>query len=159
MKRTLSLLLGLCVIGAAMAEETLFVQGNNAALFAQPAFNAARTKEVARGDAVSANRMQGAWIQVDHQGDTGWLPKLLLSSRSPGEPVTAFTGERTAIEQGARRRASNVTTAGATRGLTADDRRRTGDFGQANYTDVEHMEGAGVNEQQAMAFLREGLGQ
>ncbi len=143
---------------AAAADDTLYVQSVKAAILAKPAFDAATVAEVARGDQVKSVDRQDGWVEVELGEQRGWMPKLILSSRPPLSGGSVFTGKAQVLEQKARLRASNATTAGAARGLNADERRRAADEGMANYMALEQMEEITTDPADAIAFVRKGVG-
>lgn len=139
--------------------ETLYIQNGKAALLAEPAFNGARVAAVQKGDEVEVLEKRGGWYQVKLGEQTGWMPKLMLSTRPPLKKVTVFSGEESGelLKQKARRRASNATTAGAARGLTEDARQRASRSGEANYFALQKVEAIEINEQEAFAFIERGV--
>lgn len=148
-------LFGTMVMNAAMAE-SLYVQSLKGDVMAQPAFNAAKVGSVQRGDQLMLLKRQGVWCQVKFDGKQGWMPKLLLAEQPPMKKVSVFTGNENVLKHKARVRASNVTTAGAARGLSSDRRRVTAVKG-ANFSAVDQMEALQISEADALKFIEQGV--
>ncbi len=156
MKRLLLLLLfGATAMNVATAQ-SLYVQSLQGALFAQPAFDSAKVIDVRRGDVLTPVQLKGAWYEVKFAGKQGWMPTLLVSERPPLKTVTVFTGNDLGLEQKARIRASNVTTAGAARGLSSD-RRRVTDTRGANYSAVDRMDALKISDSEGLKFIEQGM--
>lgn len=154
MKHPLLFALALLPLVASGAE-TLYVQSTKAKLMAQPSFSAASIKEIERGEKVSVEQKSERWIRVKHDNSSGWISSLLLSAQKPVKKITVLDDTEGGVSENARRRASAVITAGATRGLTADDRRRAGDEGSANYLALRWVENISVTDAQLAHFEAE----
>lgn len=87
------------------------------------------------------------------------MPKLLLADQPPMNKISVFTGNEGSLKHRARTRASNVTTAGAARGLSADDRRRAGEEKGFNFSAVDRMEALKISDAEALKFIERGLQQ
>ena len=156
MKRLLVILLFSATAANVAVANPLYVQSLKGQLLAQPAFNAAKVISVRRGDALTPVQLRGAWYEVRFSGKQGWMPKLLLADRPPMKTVSVFTGNAPGLKQKARVRASNVTTAGAARGLSSD-RQRVTDSGGANFSAVDRMDALTVSEADALKFVEQGV--
>lgn len=159
MCRRLLLGAGLWLVLAAATAEELYVQGRGAALLAAPAFDAERLTTVPTGELVSVVARKGLWLQVGYGDSRGWLPKLLLSTRPPVAKVSVFAGDDEQLKENARRRASAATTAGATRGLSAEDRERLHAAERIGYRRLEQLDDWAVSEDEAVAFVESGVSQ
>lgn len=135
--------------------EILYVQSAKARLMEQPSFTAPVLTEIDKGDAVDVEQRSDRWIRVKHGSVSGWLPSLLLSAQKPVEKISVLD-EESNVSGTARRRASAVITAGATRGLTADDRRRLDAQEVTNYAALRWIENIAVTEDDIDRFEREG---
>jgi uncharacterized protein YgiM (DUF1202 family) len=153
-----ALLTSLMLPVASFAQETVYVQSLKAKLLAAPAFNAGVVAEANRGDAAKVLEIQDRWYKVQLGDKSGWLSRLVVSDHAPLNKATALDEQHTG-DVSARRRASVATTAGAARGLTADDRLRASQSGLTNYVALEKVEKLTVSEQEALDFLSEGLKQ
>lgn len=151
-----ALLLGMFAMAGAQAEPG-FVQSARAKLLQEPRFDAAVVALLEKGAPVDVRLQQGAWLRVATGAHGGWLPKLLVGSAPPRERVTVIDTEGQTIADEARRRAASATTAGAARGLTAEDRRRASAEFQVNYSALARIESVSVDPAAAFRFLDEGL--
>lgn len=147
----------LLVIGAAMlplavVAEPLYVQSDQAAVFAEPGFDNDTVGRLNRGAEVETLESRGDWHHVRVESLTGWMPALLLRA----EPPARASGNLDAaadLDSGARRRASAVTTAGAVRGVDEDERLL--DDPNLDVEALHEMEGMRVAPEEAMAFMAE----
>lgn len=156
MKRIALLLLLLPT--AVLADGTLFVQSAKAKVMASPAFSGDVVATLGKGTQVSVLETDGRWVKVQAAGNSGWISRFLLSDEAPLDRITVLEGEANQeIESNARRRASTVTTAGATRSLTAGDRARASKAGITDYQALHQMETLQLEETAVMNFLSNGL--
>jgi hypothetical protein len=155
------LVTAVCVLLAhgAWAAQTVYVQSMQAKILTSPDFKAAVVARVERGTPLPLQEETADWVKVRYAHTTGWLPRLLVSDTAPIDEVTLINGDDSAIPGVARRRASAVTTGGATRGFTDDDRRRPSDALMQNYAAVRRMESLKIDAREARQFLNTGLGQ
>lgn len=156
MTRLLVILLFSAMVANVAVASPLYVQSLKGALFAQPAFDSTKVSGVRRGDVLTPVQMKGAWYEVKFADKQGWIPKLLLADRPPMKQVSVFTGNERVLEQKARVRASNVTTAGAARGLSSD-RQRVTETGGANFSAVDRMDALTISEADALKFVEQGV--
>lgn len=143
-------LLGLTV--SATAAPTLYVQSEKAKLTVAPSFNSAALISLKKGDELVVVQKQNGWYRVHVAGQTGWIPRLLVSPHKPLNRVTVLSNDKDSVKTSARRRASNVTTAGAARGLADDDRRRANRDETADYQAVRTMESETIPRRDVAAF-------
>lgn len=152
MKR-FSLIAALLVgMSAAAHAETLYVQSQKAKLLKDPSFKAKVVAHVKKGAPLELIHDKGRWYKVSINGNIGWISKFVLAAHPPVKKVTVL-GEGVKIEHNARRRASAVTTAGAARGLSADERRRASDFG-ADFLALERVENFTVSDEEVYRFSK-----
>jgi len=138
-------------------EKMLYVQSAKAKLMAEPAFGAAVVTELERGTAVNLLQSEKRWLKVQAGKQSGWVSSFLLSNHPPLNKVTVLGGEEQKdIEENARRRASAVTTAGAARGLSSDDRKRADIHEKADFYALEQVEEYKVDPAEVSAFAQEG---
>ena len=150
-------LLMICLLGlsiTAVAGTTLYVQSDKAALSASPAFDAPQLATLTKGDELAVIEKQADWYRVRAGGKTGWIPQLLVSTHKPMSRTSILSGEENSVKTSARRRASNVTTAGAARGLANEDRRRANGEETADYAAVKSMESDDIPQKYIDAFGR-----
>ena len=141
-------------------ENRLYVQSLKAKLMAEPSFGAEVVSQLDKGTEVSLLESNKRWLKVGAGTQRGWVSSFLLSKQPPIKKVSVL-GNRGAqdLEQGARRRASAVTTAGAARGLSADDRKRTNSGDKSDYFALEQIENYSVSSRAVSQFITEGMGQ
>ena len=157
MKRLFIATVCLSLAPAAWGAQTVYVQSMEARILASPNFNAAVIAKVKRGMALQVREQTDDWVKVRYTNATGWLPRLLVSDTAPLNEVTLINGGEQAITHSVRRRASAVTTGGATRGLAEDERRRpSGDLIQ-DYAAVNKMESIDIDDGTALKFLKAGV--
>jgi uncharacterized protein YgiM (DUF1202 family) len=152
---TMRMLLVIFLFGlsfTAAAAGTLYVQSDKAKLSAAPSFGAASIAALKKGDELAVIQAQNGWYRVRTDGKTGWIPRLLVSQHKPIRRISVISGEKDSVKTSARRRASNVTTAGAARGLVNDDRRRANPNGAADYEAVQSMESETIPQKDVEAF-------
>lgn len=152
MKKLIGLMIGLLLASNVWAED-LYVQSMRAKLMAEPAFKAAIVERLEKGDVVSVKERKKRWVKVTHNKKQGWIPALLLSSKPPLDKVSVLSGEETAsLQESARRRASVITTAGASRGLQGE-RGRGDEAVTANYDALKEIEAMQVPQDEIDNFL------
>jgi hypothetical protein len=135
--------------------ETFFVHSAKAPLFESAAFNSPRLQTLVKGDEVTILELQKRWVNVQFGDQQGWVPALLVNAEPPIDKVNLVGSDSITIEGEARRRASAVATAGATRGLAEGD----GAQGLASdYSELQLMEGIDVTDAQIDAFSAELIG-
>lgn len=144
--------------GIAHADVTVYVQSLQAKIMQQPDFSASVIGTAKRGDTLSVTARKGAWYQIQFAEKIGYIAALLVADHPPRNGKRAINADAN-IGNNARRRASAVATAGATRGLTSDDRKRASQNGVADYSALNFMDKAAVSEIQAEDFLKKGLGE
>lgn len=158
MKTVVLLSLLLMLTGLAQAEEFVYIRSLKADLYAEPVFSAEKLGSLPRGTKVIKLQEQGSWYFLQDSGVTGWVSRLLVSTALPLNRARAIKVD-SEIGNNARRRASAVATAGAARGLTADDRRRKSQDNSTDYSALEAMEEKLVfSEAEVIDFLDQGLG-
>lgn len=137
--------------GAVMADETMYVQSANAKMFKEHAFTSPVVVEIDKGEAVNVSTTSGRWAQVRYQKHSGWISTLLLAKNPPLKKVSVLTDDNE-LGNNARRRASAVATAGATRGLTSDSRQRANESTDTNYRALMLVEQVRVSESELARF-------
>lgn len=158
MKSTLFFIVLLATSTIISAEENvLYIQSAKAKLMTEPSFSATVVTELERGTELIALKSQKRWLKVQAGEQRGWISSFLLSGNPPLKKVTVLSGEKKkGIEDGARRRASAVTTAGAVRGLSADVRKRADKHDNADFYALEQVEDYKVSSAEVTKFAKEG---
>lgn len=146
----------MCVSLCAVAGETWFVQSAKAKILAAPKFGEAEVALLTKGAELTALEKNGAWYKVQYQGHTGWISALVIAKQPPLAKVTVLTGDEENIHSVVRRRSSAATTAGATRGLAADDRSRENDLSAGNFRAVKKLEAMTIEAQELDSFIAAG---
>lgn len=142
----------------AVAESLLYVQSLQARLLAEPRADAAVVTTLERGAAVRVLESNASWHKVHSPGGEGWLFRYLLTDHPPLAPATLALNEDVDREH-ARRRASAVITAGATRGLTPQERERAHQQGLADYAALAKVDGLAIDAAQVQDFVQTGIPQ
>lgn len=150
--RLFSLLL--IITGAASADETMYVQSASAKLLSDKSFSSAIVLEIHKGEAIKVKSTSGRWTEAVYKNKSGWISTLLLAKNPPLEKVTVIT-EDAALGNNARRRASTVATAGATRGLTSDNRQRANEDVTINRRAVLKLEQSDISASELAQFRKE----
>ena len=135
--------------------DTMYVQSAKAKLMESPSFKAGVVAELTKGTEVSVLETQKRWQKISAGSRSGWVSKMLLAKQPPLGKVSVFKVGSESLEGKARRRASSVTTAGAARGLSADDRRRAASGGY-DYFSLKRVEANNVTDAEIAAFISEG---
>lgn len=140
--------------GSVLADDTMFVQSTSAKLFKDRSFSSPVVLEIERGETVQVSETAGRWAQVHYKENSGWMSTLLLSKNPPMNKVSVLSEDKT-LGGNARRRASAVATAGATRGLTSDNRQRASESVDTNYRALLMVEQERVSESELHRFKEE----
>ena len=140
-------------------EQQLYVQSLKAKLMTEPSFGAKVVGQLDKGTEVRLLESNKRWLKIESGTQKGWVSSFLLSKNPPLNKVSVLGNTKTQeLEQGARRRASAVTTAGAARGLSADDRKRTNSGDKSDYYALEQVEDFRLSEYDINKFISEGVG-
>lgn len=156
MKTIFLIILSLALSGFAQAEEFVYVRSLKADLYSEPAFSAKHLASLPKGTKLVKLKEQDKWCFLQHHEMTGWVPKLLVSATPPRNRTRSIT-ENAKIGSNARRRASAVATAGAARGLAADDRRRKSQDNTTDYSALLSVEETSPSDAEVIEFLEQGL--
>lgn len=134
--------------------EYMYVQSFKVKVQVEPSFKAMSVFYVKKGDRLQVLEKRGRWVMVSNGKKSGWMLKFMLATHAPVRRVSALSSNQ--IIGNVRRRASAVTTAGAARGLTADQRGRVGHKNRANYFDLDKLEQLGVKDKEVYQFISDG---
>ncbi len=156
MKMVFLVLFSVGLAGPVQAEELLYVRSLKADLYAKPSFAARQLATFAKGDEMVKLAGEDRWYEVRSGAVTGWVAKLLVADQ-PARAGKGVIKADSGIGTSARRRASAVATAGAARGLAADDRRRLSADNTTDYSALSYMEGINPPEAEVIEFLSKGL--
>ncbi|WP_025321781.1 SH3 domain-containing protein [Deferrisoma camini] len=144
------------VVLVAWAAGPRYVQSRKVNLWAAPRFGSEVVGRLERGAAVEVLEEGGRWVRVRASEVKGWVPRMVLGPQPPsGRPVEPVEGGGKWVP-GARRRASAVVGAGATRGVRgAGARERLDSAGAPDYRAVEEWERQMAAPEEVEAFQRE----
>ncbi|ABM62652.1 SH3 domain-containing protein [Halorhodospira halophila] len=147
--------LGLVLASAASGEDLLFVQSEQGEVYAEASLDAEVVRRVPRGTELEQLASEGVWYRVRHDGEEGWVSRLVVATQPPMERDSILDGEAPDIDD-SRRRSSEVASAAAARGLTPEQRERLSDRDMADYRALAELEEQAVDEDELRAF-REAL--
>ena len=139
-----------------LAAESGYVQSAKGKIMAEPNFRAEVLTTLGKGAEVEIIETQKRWLRVQHEATTGWLSSFLVKKQPPIEKVSVLTGDDSEMKGQVRRRASAAQAAGATRGLTADDRRRTEAQSRVNYQSLGKIERIKISPEEIANFAAGG---
>lgn len=154
MNRQIILTLFLCLMSLSANAEFMYVQSFKVKVQVEPAFKSMPVFYVKKGDRLQVLEKRGRWVLVSNGQKSGWMMKFMLANHSPVRRVSMISSNQ--IIGNVRRRASAVTTAGAARGLTADQRSRASQKNRANYADLEKLEQIGIEDTEVYQFIADG---
>lgn len=150
MKQPMVWLLAALALSPLVAAESLYVHSAKASLLAAPKFNADILVSVEKGAELVLIEQQKRWFLVQFDDQTGWVSSLLVKSEPPLDKVSVIGSDAVEITGQTRSRASEVSTAGATRGLTESD--ASTDDGVSDYNELVEMEGISVPGEEIIEF-------
>ncbi|MCW8956336.1 MAG: hypothetical protein OQL09_05590, partial [Gammaproteobacteria bacterium] len=134
MSKQLILVIILCLLSLRANAEFMYVQSFKVKVQVEPTFKSMSVFYAKKGDRLQVLENRGRWVLVSNGKKSGWMMKFMLAKHTPVRRVSMLSSNQ--IIGSVRRRASAVTTAGAARGLTADQRSRIGQKNRANYFDL-----------------------
>ncbi len=137
------------------APGTVYVRSLMTRIYDAPDFGSRVIDTVARGTALEVLNPGERWLKVRHVKTDGWVNDLTVSDTPPQKNVSLFEKRGSDLSNRARRRASAVVTAGASRGLVSESRVRGGDAG-INWRALEAVESVTIDPDEALAFLESG---
>jgi hypothetical protein len=144
--------LGVLLIAGLSAAETLKVERPHMQLYRDANFASPSLGEVPPGSEVTVVSRSGDWLQVSHQGKTGWMHKTAFPMAPP--PAKGLPG---LLSRGPVQETKSDEVALAGKGFTpeveASYRQKNPGL---NYAQVDQIESYRVDAGQLAAFLREG---
>ena len=152
--KKLTLLLAL-ILAAPMinAEEYLYILSARAKLLSDPAFGSQTISNMSKGEKVVEIEKTTNWFKVKYDGKTGWLSRLSVSPHPPVKRKRRLASTDSKLQNNSRRRASNVSTTAAVRGLSELDRSRLNSKDVMNFAALEKMEQISINDNEVYAFM------
>ncbi len=125
--------------GTIRLPDELFVQSLRATLLSEPRAGASQLAAASRGDRLEPLGKEGRWYRVRLGSGEAWVHELLVGSEAPMASVSILSDD---VELGdnARRRASEITSAAASRGLTKAARDELAGDHAADYEALSWLE-------------------
>lgn len=151
--------LGLLVLllgSSLLMAQPLYVQSLQASMLSEPKTTAAELKQLERGDSVELIESKSGWYHIRHNGEEGWMFRYFLAEHPPLQAVEPAHAESLDTDH-VRRRASAVVTAGATRGLSPEERNRAHEMGIADYHALNKMDALVIDEARLNHFVKAGI--
>lgn len=145
----------------AYADPMVYVQSQNTQIKKEAKPTAENLIDVKRGDELKLLSSQGMWLQVEFQGKSGWIMKLLTSPNKPvGQADLVNASKINSDAKTSRRRSNEFAVSAAARGLAATERNRNSVNKQrSNRQAVSDLENIKIEEQEVDQFKKEGEGQ
>jgi len=127
------------LLAAGARAELAYVNSNKAPLFSAKSFSSDTIVVLLKGAEVNVLTRESRWLEVESNGQRGWVSVLLLKATPPGDTVSVIGSDQVELEGNARMRASAVATAGATRGLVESNDTNAMSFDFAELQQVENF--------------------
>jgi hypothetical protein len=142
----------------ALSDQTVFVQSQSTQVKKEAKPSSENLLEVRRGDELKLLSSQGMWLQVEINGKTGWIMKLLTSPNKPvGQADLVNASKINSEAKTSRRRSNEFAVSAAARGLTATERNRNSINKQrSNRQAVTDLENIKVDDKDLEQFKKEG---
>lgn len=133
---------------------SVFVKSLKAKVLSAPKFDSELVAEVDRGQELGFLEKAERWVKVDVSGREGWISSLLVSEEPPKTGASVLGQGAEDISNKARRRASAIATAGASRGLTAEGiKELSAADPKADYAALAKVEAQSIDRAEALKFL------
>ncbi|MBI3581815.1 MAG: hypothetical protein HY098_07045 [Nitrospinae bacterium] len=142
---------------AAASAESVYVQSAKARVMKEPNFTSAESGIAKRGDKLLVVEKGNGWTKVSSEKNSGWVNVLCISDSPPLDNSGIMKGAKD-ISSMSRRRASAVTSAAASRGLTEAERKRLSEGGALDYKSLMWAENVAysVTEKEIDEFIPPG---
>ncbi len=156
-KTVLSLVVAAFIPFAAAAAESVYVQSAKARIMKEPNFTSTEVGTAKRGDKLQVVEKGDGWTKISSEKAAGWVNVLCISESPPLENEGVMKGAKD-IGSMSRRRASAVTSAAASRGLTEAERKRLSEGGALDYKSLMWAENVAysVTDKDVDAFIPAG---
>jgi hypothetical protein len=129
----------LAICGGAQAGEIVYVQGEQAPLYAAPQLGKAPVAVVAQGTPLTVVGGNQRWYQVSAEGHEGWVVKFMVAAHPPVNAENQANDAMEVLLKRARVRPSTYSTTAAARGLRAGGKGIKEAYG-VDYESVAQME-------------------
>lgn len=154
MKKTIAALTLALTPFMAHGEDFLYVLSAKAKLLSEPSFKAQIIDNMSKGEKVVELEKNKHWFKVKHNDKIGWLSRLAVSPNPPMKRVTLLAKHDENLANESRRRASELSTTAAVRGLREEERARLSDDTTVNYDALAQVESIAIDEAEVWRFLK-----
>lgn len=137
----------------ASAEEYLYILSARAQLLANPAFGSQTISNMTKGEKVITLDKTNNWFKVEYEGKQGWLSRLSVSPHPPVKRSKRLAEVDEKLMDNSRRRASNVSTTAAVRGLRNMEGSNLDSKDAMNFAALEQMENIDITDAEVFAFM------
>jgi hypothetical protein len=131
----------LAICGGALAGEVVYVQGDQAPLYAAPQLGEAPVAVVAQGTPLTVIGGNHRWHQVRGAGYEGWVVKFMVADHPPAKSHAESQAAMEVLLKRTRVRPSTYSTTAAARGLRAGGKGLK-EADEVDYDSVTRMENA-----------------
>lgn len=152
-KFAILLALAVALPSMAQAEEYLYILSARAKLLSNPAFGSETIENLTKGEKVITLEKKNNWFKVEYEGNVGWLSRLSVSPHPPVKRSRRLADVDSKLKNNSRRRASNVSTTAAVRGLKDIERSRMNSETAMDFAALEAMEGIQIADAEVSAFM------
>ena len=135
------------------AEDYLYIMSARAQLLSDPVFGSKTISHMSKGEKVIELEKTNNWFRVKYEGKTGWLSHLSVSPHPPVRHRHRLAVIDHKLQDNSRRRASNVSTTAAVRGLSELNHSRLDGKDELNFAALAKMEQNKVTDAEVYAFM------
>lgn len=153
MKKTTLFLALLFAAPLSHAQDYLYIMSARAQLLSDPVFGSKALTQMSKGEKVIEVKKTDNWFKVKYNGKIGWLNRLLVSQHPPIRHRHRLASLDYKLQHNARRRASNVSTTAAVRGLNEINRSRMSGTDELDYAALAKMEQTKFSNSEIYAFM------
>jgi uncharacterized protein YgiM (DUF1202 family) len=137
----------------AMAAQKMYVQGESLQARKEPSPSSAVVIVISKGQAVDTLEGKGIWIKIRHNSNEAWVPLISLSKNKVDSPDSLLKSN-SMIEKNSRKRSNAVATAGAARGLLANESKILTKIPKTNYRALQKMAHFRVPPEETKDFVK-----
>lgn len=131
---------------------TLYFKSLKGKLMAEPKSSSNVIAELQRGNELKELEKKGGWIKVEVTGKSGWVAKILTSSKPPGKK-TSLLNKKVDLSKKARKRASNFSSSAAARGLMPTQEEISYKMQKENTKALKEMKSFRIEEEKASQWF------
>jgi hypothetical protein len=140
------------ISGGAQAGERVYVQGDQAPIYAAPQLGKAPVAVVGKGTPLTVIGSNPRWYQVQGEGHEGWMVKFMVADHPPAESQAMSDSGKEILLKRARVRPSTYSTTAAARGLRAGGEGLK-DADRVDYESVTLMEETQPTDEEVADFF------